>query len=334
MLKFNIWIIVIPSIERDATVESVMESTAKQLKISYDCTYEEIIHKEIIYKEIIYASCEDDKAEEILGNAARSFKQSSLTKHRLKFVSMCKEHYLPINSFLNTLIIRKLKKFFPNFPEINENGLENSQLLIFNKIIDESPLAEITKTLFPLYQSTLAELLELPETLANRVLAKNTQIHPIYISMAHMLMGNVLELTYLKLPNAIPKEMRQILADKAEYFYRKSKDLDYRDGWSDKGLTRFVLLAKLYYHTKDWNQLKDVLANLEPLLKEAEGSPAIMDNLTYINVLEESEMHNPEKSETPVWDTSARLHHPVYVGNYLLQQMERKAREIDGIELD
>ena len=114
-----------------------------------------------------------------------------------------------------------------------------------------------------------------------------------------MLIGNVFELIYSKLPNAAPKEFKQILADKAEYFYKKTSVLVHPDGWSDKELIHYILLAKLYYQTKDWSQLKDVLIKLEPLIKEAEASPDIMEGLVYINVLRESDMHNPKESILP-----------------------------------
>ena len=165
-LKSNIWINVTPSIQIDATVKSIMETTAKQLNLSSDSTYEEII----------YASYEDDKAEEILGNAARSFKQSSLTKHRLNSVRMYNAHYPPINSFLNMLLIRFAKRIYPSLPEINENGLENPQLLQFIKIIDESPLSVIAESLLTSYLPRLTKLLEIPETLLKSVLAKKTEV--------------------------------------------------------------------------------------------------------------------------------------------------------------
>ena len=318
----------------DKQVEAIVKFVkelfiVEQLNSSSDCTY----------KAIIYASYEYKKADEILGKALRGLQQTFLTKLRLTCVKMYNEHYPPINSFLNMFLIRKFKEFDPSLPEINEHELHNEQLSKFNQAIDRSPLSVFAQILFQSYQPIVTKLLEVPEELLKSILAKKNLVHPKlansnYVSVIHLLLGDVFWLLFMKLPNVAPKELKQILADKAEYFYRKTLDLVYPDGWSDKGLTGYVLLAKLYYDTKDWDQLKDVLIKLEPLLKEAEGSPAIMESLAYINVLEDSDMHNTKEILTPVWDTSARLHHPVYVGKYLLQQMERKAREIDGIELD
>ena len=330
-LKSNIWIIVLPSIQIDNNLKSVMDSTAEQLKLSSDCTCDDII----------YAAYENKSAEDILGNTLRDVQQTFLPKLRLTFISMYNEHYPPINSFLNMSLVRMLKRIIPSLPEVDEHRLTNFQLLEFNQAIDESPLSVIAQLICPVYQPMVTKLLEVPEKLLNSLISKKNLFHAKvansnFVKILYLLLGDVFELLSMKLPNAIPKEMRQTLADKAAYFYRKSLNLVYPDDWSDKGLTGYVLLAKLYYHIRNWDQLKDVLAKLEPLIKEAEGSPAIMESLMYISVLRESDIHtnNESNSRKVPWDHSASLHHPVHVGRYLLQQMENKARVANDIELD
>ena len=309
-----------------------MDSTAEQLKLSSDCTCDDII----------YAAYENKNAEEILGNKFRDFQETFLLKLRLTFIRMYNEHYPPINSFFNMSLVRMLKRIIPFLPEVDEHRLTNFQLSEFNQAIDESPLSVIARLICPVYQPMVTKLVEVPEKLLNTLVSKKNLLHAkvansnFFVKILYLLLGDVFELLSMKLPNVIPKEMTQILTDKAAYFYRKCLTLVYRDGWSDKGLTGYVLLAKLYYHTKDWDQLRVFLTNLEPLLKEAEGSPAITESLMYINVLRESDIHtnNESNSREVPWDLSASLHNPVHVGRYLLQQMENKARVANDIELD
>ena len=176
----------------------------------------------------------------------------------------------------------------------------------------------------------------------NYVLAKSNifcrkSYECVFKKALYTLIGEIFALVYVKLPKVIPTSVKQKIVTKAVHYYTKGMNLVFPDGWSDKGLTSYVLLARLHYNARDWGQLKDVMAKLGPLLKEAEGSPAIMESLAYINALVESDININNHYEdilVPTWDSSVRLNHPVDVGNYLLQQMEMKAREIDGIELD
>ena len=72
--------------------------------------------------------------------------------------------------------------------------------------------------------------------------------------------------------------------NKAVYYYTLGREMVYPDGWSDKGLGGFILLAKLYYLTADWTNLAAALKHLEPMVTEAKGIREVMNCLSYITI--------------------------------------------------
>ena len=129
-LKSNIWITVIPSIQTDHNLQTVMRSTCEQLNLPSSCDDNELIYK----------CMEDDKAGEVLQAAVRDLDPTNgkiYQKHqRLTCVKMANDNYPPLNAGLNMIIIRAVKKVDPTLPEINENVFGNEQLVQFNAAID------------------------------------------------------------------------------------------------------------------------------------------------------------------------------------------------------
>ena len=62
--------------------------------------------------------------------------------------------------------------------------------------------------------------------------------------------------------------------DKSVHYYTMGREMVHPDGWSDKGLGGYALLAKLHYLTERNEELGDILDQIKPLLNQERQLPS------------------------------------------------------------
>ena len=100
------------------------------------------------------------------------------------------------------------------------------------------------------------------------------------------------------------------------------------DGWSDKGLGGYILLAKQYYLNGQWNQLEEIVQSLANLLAETTESREDMHGQSGVPINGLSELSMlPWKFEKNIYRmirNSVDIYvdfHPVPLGYYILASL-------------
>ena len=137
-------------------------------------------------------------------------------------------------------------------------------------------------------------------------------------------LGDIYYAMMSSVDNSFPQ--RKDYRTKAIYYYTQGREMVHPDGWSDKGLVGYVLLAKLYYLEKEWTQLDATLKLLEPLLDAARESEETVVGLSCLLFKPDYALAVRPWRKDPVferevlasWDDVVLGLHPMSLGYYFL----------------
>ena len=145
-------------------------------------------------------------------------------------------------------------------------------------------------------------------------------------------MGDCYHILFARLSNA-----DTTLSKKAVHYYTLGREMVHPDGWSDKGLGGYVLLAKLYYLSGQWTHLEESLCILTPLLEKAKNTWESINSESYINITNRYDITMVLwKADTDMyslistWDDLEVYLHPVPLGYYILARFALRQGDREG----